>query len=304
MKGVVERAGPAKADAAASSGKAARPPAGEGISGRTRWLGRLGWGRCAALAFVVLCLLVALLVPFLPVAEPTRQNMMETLADVSGEHWLGTDQLGRDLFSRLLWGIRTSMFAALIAVGVAAAVGVPTGLLAGYRRGWIDGITGRIADVVLTVPALILLLTVQAALRTGIEGQMVTLGLIFAPRVYRVIRAETLGLAVSPFVTAGRMSGCSHTRIVWRYLLPGVRDQVAVQLSYLLGLALVVEAGISFLGVGVQPPGASLGTLLTGASSMLASEPRVVLIPAGVITALILCLNVLGDVEDKEKRHD
>ncbi|TDB83599.1 ABC transporter permease, partial [Actinomadura sp. KC216] len=264
---------------------------------------RLGWGRVAALGFVVLCLLVTVLVPFLPVADPARQDVGRTLADISGDHWLGTDQLGRDLFSRLLWGVHTSMLAALTAIGVAAAIGVPTGLLAGYRGGWIDGITGRIADVVLTVPALILLLTVQAALRTGITGQMVTLGVIFAPRIYRVVRAETMRLAVSPFVTAGRMSGCSHTRIVWRYLLPGVRDQVAVQISYLLGLALVVEAGISFLGVGVQPPGASLGTLLTGASAMLASEPRVVLVPAVVITVLILCLNLLGDVEDREERH-
>ncbi|MFI0352617.1 ABC transporter permease [Actinomadura sp. 9N407] len=296
MKGVAERTGPAKEAAPVATGKA----------GRKRWprrLPRLGWGRCTALGFVVLCLLITLLVPFLPVADPTRQDVGRTLAGMSGENWLGTDQLGRDLFSRLLWGIRTSMFAALTAIGVAAAIGVPTGLLAGYRRGWIDGITGRIADVILTVPALILLLTVQAALRTGIQGQMVTLGVIFAPRIYRVIRAETLRLAVSPFVTAGRMSGCSHTRIVWRYLLPGVRDQVAVQISYLLGLALVVEAGISFLGVGVQPPGASLGTLLTGASAMLASDPRVVLVPAGVITALILCLNVLGDADDKEKQH-
>ncbi|TDD40204.1 ABC transporter permease [Actinomadura sp. KC06] len=298
MKGaVVEAAGPAKA-APAKTGRRRRGPR------RPRGLRRLGWGRCAALGFVVLCLLVTVLVPFLPVADPARQDVGRTLADMSGDHWLGTDQLGRDLFSRLLWGVHTSMLAALTAIGVAAAIGVPTGLLAGYRGGWIDGITGRIADVVLTVPALILLLTVQAALRTGITGQMVTLGVIFAPRIYRVVRAETMRLAVSPFVTAGRMSGCSHTRIVWRYLLPGVRDQVAVQISYLLGLALVVEAGISFLGVGVQPPGASLGTLLTGASAMLASEPRVVLVPAVVITLLILCLNLLGDVEDKEERRD
>ncbi|OLT27333.1 hypothetical protein BJF79_01665 [Actinomadura sp. CNU-125] len=280
-----------------------RPAREKAAREKARPVRRLGRGRTVALGFVALCLLIAVLVPVLPVADPTDQDVAETLAGMSGDHWLGTDQLGRDSFSRLLWGIRTSMFAALTAIGVAAVIGVPTGLLAGYRRGWIDAITGRVADAVLTVPALILLLTVQSALRTGIQGQMVTLGVIFAPRIYRVVRAETLRLAVSPFVTSGRMSGCSHTRIVRRYLLPGVRDQVAVQISYLLGLALVVEAGISFLGVGVQPPGASLGTLLTGASAMLAAEPRVVLIPAAVITALILCLNLLGDVEDKETQH-
>lgn len=260
----------------------------------------LGPGALVALGFVLLCATVSLLLPLLPVADPETQDSAAMLADPSAEHWFGGDQLGRDLFSRLLWGLRTSMLAALTAAAVAAAIGVPLGLAAGYYRGWFDAVTARTADTLLTVPALILLLTVQTALQTGIQGQMVALGVIFAPRVYRLVRTETIGLAHKPFLIAGRMSGCSTLRIAWRYLLPGVRDQAAVQVSFLLGLALVVEAGISFLGLGVRPPDASLGTLLTDAGAMLATAPHVVLIPAAVLTALILSFNLIGDAATKE----
>lgn len=263
----------------------------------------LGPGSWVALGFVLLCAAVSLLLPLLPPTDPTAQDTSAILATPSAEHWIGTDQLGRDLFSRLLWGLRTSMSAAFTAVAVATAIGVPLGLAAGYHRGWFDALTARTADTLLTVPALILLLTVQTALQTGIQGQMVALGVIFAPRIYRIVRTETIGLAHKPFMIAGRMSGCSTLRIALRYLLPGVRAQAVVQVSYLLGLALVIEAGISFLGVGVRPPDSSLGTLLTDAGTMLATAPRVVLVPAAVLTALILSLNLLGDTATKETQH-
>ncbi|GAA3724743.1 ABC transporter permease [Spinactinospora alkalitolerans] len=263
-----------------------------------------GLGGLLALGFVGICAVTSVLVPSLPLADPNAQDIGRALVPPSAENRLGTDQLGRDLLSRLLWGTRTSMLAAFTAVAVAAAIGVPLGLVAGYFRGWVDAVTGRVADMFLTVPALILLLMVQTALQTGIQGQMVTLGVILAPRVHRIVRAETVGLAHQPFMVAGRMSGCSHLRIVWRYLLPGVRAQAMVQVSYLLGLSLVIEAGISFLGIGVRPPDASLGTLLTGAAAMLSSEPRVVLIPAAVLTALILSLNLLGDAATKESEYE
>lgn len=275
-------------------------PTGGAEPTRPRRAWRLGWVGWTALVFVSACAVTALMVPFLPLADPASQNLVDGYAPPSAAHWLGTDELGRDLFSRLLWAVRTSLTAALIAVAVGASIGVPLGLLGGYVGGWLDAMLGRLADTLLTVPALILLLTVQSALRTDIEGQMVTLGVIFAPRLYRVVRAATLTLANQPFVIAGRMSGCSHARILWRYLLPGVRVQAAVQVSYLLGLALLLEAGISFLGVGVRPPDASLGTLLAGASTVLAIEPMVVLVPAAVLTALILSMNLLGDLTTRD----
>lgn len=261
-----------------------------------------GIGPLLATAYVVLAGLITVVVPVLPLIDPNDQQLSSSLAPLSTAHWLGTDDLGRDLFSRLLWGVHTSFLAAITAVLVAVVVGLPLGLLAGYARGWADQLLSRCADVVLTVPALILLLAAQTALDTGIQGQMVVLGLIFAPRIIRVVRGETLRLAQSPFVIAGRMSGAGHSRIIRCYLLPGVRAQLAVQVSYLLGLSLVVEAGISFLGIGVKPPDSSLGTLLTGASALLTTDPHVVLVPAVALTLLILSLNLLGDRLTQEKK--
>ncbi len=258
----------------------------------------------SAMVILGLALAITILVPFLPIPDPNAQDLMNTLGPVSADHWLGTDELGRDLFSRLLWGIHTSMIAALIAVTVATLIGLPLGLLAGYRGGWLDQVFGRLADVILIVPALILLLATQTALDLSINGQMVILGVVFAPRLLRVIRTQTIPLARAPYVIAARMSGVGHVRILRRYIMPGVRSQLVVQVSYLLGLALVVEAGISFLGIGVQPPDASLGTLLTGASTLLATVPRVVLIPAVVLTLLILSLNIVGDALNKNKNEE
>lgn len=251
---------------------------------------------------IAIAILVSLALPLLPLPDPIQQDLVKSLAPPSAEHLLGTDQLGRDLLSRLLWGMRASLIAALIAVTVAVVIGVPLGLIAGYAGGLLDQILARIADVVLTLPALILLLTVYTAMGVGINGQMVALGILFAPRIYRVVRAETRNWASLPFITAGRMSGVPHWRILTRYLFPGVRPQVAVQLSYLLGLALVVEAGISFLGVGVRPPHPSLGALLNGASAMLTLDPKLVVLPATLLTILILSLNLLGDRATKEVR--
>ncbi|MFS3130204.1 ABC transporter permease [Nocardioides sp. Bht2] len=276
----------------------ASPPAAAAVPRRfrrERRSGAMSWGARISLLFILICLAVMAGVELLPLQDPAKQDLANTLAPISGDHWIGTDELGRDLFSRLMWGVHTSLLAGLTAVAVAVGVGLPLGLLAGYLGGWIDQLLSRLADVVLTVPALILLLAAQTALDTSIQGQMMVLGGIFAPRVLRVIRAETLSVSTAAFVTAGRMSGASHLRILWRYLLPGVRAQVVVQISYLLGLAMVVEAGISFLGIGVKPPDSSLGTLLIGASAMLSNHPHVVLVPATVLTLLILSLNVFGD---------
>lgn len=238
---------------------------------------------------------LSVLAPVLPLESPNAQDVAASLRGSGAEHWMGTDQYGRDLISRLVWGTRTSLSAALIAVAVATTVGLPLGLLAGYRKGWSDLLLGRLADTMLTVPPLVMLITVQAALKTGIYGQMIVLGLIFAPRILRVVRSATVTVVEAPFVAAGRLSGCSHARILRKYVLPNVREQVIVQVSYLFSIALVVETGISFLGIGVQSPGASLGTLLTGGIGMLASRPAVILIPAAVLVLLILAFNVLGD---------
>ncbi len=249
----------------------------------------------------------AILAPWLPLQDPLEQDLQSILTGPTSENLLGTDQLGRDLLSRTLWGARTTLLAAMVAAGVAGIIGIPAALIAGYRRGWIETALNRSSDVIMTVPALVMLLAVQAALQTGIYGSMVTLGIILAPHLYRVIRSEVLTISNSSFLQSGRLSGCSHRRIILRYVLPNVREQAVVQLSFQFGFGLMVEAGISFLGVGVQPPDPSLGSLLNGTMSLISREPMLVFAPGGVLVLLILAFNLAGDLlrtKSKAKHGD
>lgn len=296
------------AETGAEAGRAAPAPtdAGDARSGRrARMTRRPGKQSFVGGGVLVIALVFALVLaaPLLPLQAPNTQNISASFAGVSAEHWLGTDQYGRDLLSRIVWGTRTSLLAALTAVAVAAVIGVPLGVLGGYWGRGVDWTLGRVADIILTVPALVMLITVQSALQKGIYGQMVVLGFLLAPRIMRVVAAETRTMVSLPYMTAGRLSGCSHFRMLRRYVLPNVREQALVQISYLLGLSLIVETGISFLGIGVTPPGASLGTLLTGGTAMLAAHPLVITGPAVVLIILILLFNTLGDVAVKGEEN-
>lgn len=248
-----------------------------------------------ALLLFAAIVLVSLLSPILGLADPAAQNLLLALHGPSGAHWLGTDQLGRDIMSRLIWGTRTTVLAAALATAIAGAIGVPLGLLAAYRRGVVEAITNRVADAILTLPALVLLLAIQAAIQKGIYVSMAILGVVTAPQIYRVVRSATLAVSRKSYVEAGRLSGASHLSILGRYLLPNVREQIIVQLSYILGFGLMVESGMSFLGVGVQPPNPSLGTMLSDGVAVLGRDANLVLIAGAVLSFLILACNVLGD---------
>ncbi|MDI9894434.1 ABC transporter permease [Rhodococcus sp. IEGM 1381] len=247
-------------------------------------------------AFALLLLLGPLFVP-----DPNAQSLRDSLQGPSLDHLLGTDNLGRDAAARLLEGTRTTTLAALTAVGVAIVIGLPLGLLSGYVRGGVDAVLARVADAVMAVPPLILLLAAIAALGTGVTKAMVILGVILAPRLFRVARGATIGLGNSGFLEVARMSGCSTPRILWRYVLPNVRSQVVVQICLLFSFGVLTEAGISFLGLGVQPPSASLGVLLRTSIEYLRDAPLLVIAPGVVITALILVCNLIGDRYTRSK---
>lgn len=254
---------------------------------------RIRWAR-PGLIGLGLFLLVLFVGPLL-LPDPDTQRLASALEGPSGTHLLGTDNLGRDAAARLVGGTRTTTLAALTAVGVAVGVGLPLGLLAGYRRGWVDVLLARVADALMAVPPLILLLTTIAAIGQGVTKAMVVLGFILAPRMFRVARGATIGLSGSGYLEVGRMSGCSLPRILWRYVLPNVRSQVVVQVCLLFGFAVLIEAGISFLGLGVQPPSSSLGVLLKTSIEYLGKAPLLVIAPGTVITGLILACNLVGD---------
>lgn len=254
------------------------------------------WGAWLLIAFVMLLVFGPALLP-----DPNEQNLRDALQGPSGAHLLGTDNLGRDAAARLLEGTRTTTLAALTAVGVAVLIGLPLGLFAGYIRGAADALLARVADAVMAVPPLILLLTAIAALGTGVTKAMVVLGVILAPRMFRVARGAAIGLGNSGFLEVARMSGCSTPRILWRYVLPNVRSQVVVQICLLFGFGVLTEAGISFLGLGVQPPDSSLGVLLKTSIEYLRDAPLLVIVPGIVITALMLVCNLIGDRYTKSK---
>lgn len=239
--------------------------------------------------------LVALAAPVLPMPDPAAQDLSQALGGPTSVHWLGTDALGRDIFARSVDGARTTFSAAALAVIITVLVGLPFGLLAGYLRGVVDALLSRVADAVMAVPPLILLLAAIAALGPGITRSMVVLGLILAPRLFRVVRAATISLAGSGFLEVGRLSGCPSSRMLLRYVLPNIRAQVVVQVSLLFSYAVLTEASISFLGLGVQAPDASLGVLLKTAIEYLASAPLLTAAPGLLITVFILSCNLLGD---------
>jgi peptide/nickel transport system permease protein len=250
----------------------------------------------ALLSVPVLIAVVALLAPALPLRSPYQVNLSQALSGPSSAHWLGTDEVGRDLLSRLVWGTRTTLLAALTATVVAGCIGVPLGMLSAYRRGFVDGVLNRLADAVLTIPALVLLLAAEAALQSNIYTSMVILGVVTSPQVYRVVRAAALAVSQRAFVQAAKLSGCGQVRILAKYILPNIREQITVQLTYLLGFGMLVESGISFLGVGVKAPNPSLGTLLSEGETLIGRDIWIVLLSGVVLSILILACNFAGDL--------
>ncbi|MBS1677742.1 MAG: ABC transporter permease [Actinobacteria bacterium] len=248
-----------------------------------------------AVGFLVIVFLIVLVAPILPIQDPNHQNLGSSLQGASAGHPLGTDQLGRDSLARLIWGTRTTILSSLLAVVIAVAIGLPTGIVAAYRRGVGDFVLGRMADLLLALPGLVLLLAAQATLAGGVYLSMAIFGVLLAPQLFRVIRSATLATVRAPYVQAGRLSGASHTRIVWRYIVPNVAEQLAVQVSFLFGFALLVETGLSFLGLGVQPPDPSLGTLVAEGTTLMGSNPMTLIVPGTLVTLLIASTNLVGD---------
>src|SRR3546814_114345 len=188
-------------------------------------------------------------------------------------HWLGTDDVGRDIFSRLIFGAPASLFGSLFAVGIAIAIGLPVGLFSGYVGGWIDDVIGRIIDTLLSFPAIVLAIGVTGALGINLVNAMFAIGLVFSPILARLTRAQTLVVKNELYVEAARCAGAGHTRILVRHVIPNIIHPVIVQITLLLAAALLAEASLSFLGLGVQPPAARWGGMLARAYHYMALSP-------------------------------
>lgn len=275
----------------------AAAPARRGLRARSRVLRRLTSNRSAmvALAFVVLLTLVALLSDVLPLAEPDAQVLQNRLRGPSAENLLGTDSFGRDTLSRLVAATQVTMLAAAQALGVAVLLGVPLGLLAGFTGGLTDGVLSRVTDGFLSLPPLILALAIVGVAGPGLTNAMVAIGIVFAPRFYRVARSAAQSVARETYIEAVRADGCPTWRILLRHVLPNASGPLLVQASFAIGFIITAEASLSFLGLGVQLPTASWGSMLRDAFAFVRQDPFPTIPPAVMITVTVYAFSILGD---------
>jgi peptide/nickel transport system permease protein len=251
----------------------------------------------AALAIFVLLMLVVVAIgaPWIAPYRPTAQDVNNMLAAPSASHLLGTDDLGRDIFSRLIYGAPATVYASLLAVSVAVAIGLPVGLMAGFFGGWIDDIISRVIDTFLSFPAIVLAIAVTGALGIGLTNGMIAVGIVMFPALARIVRARTLIVRQELYVDASRCFGAPAWHILWKHVLPNSLQPVIVQVTLLLAAALLAEASLSFLGLGIQPPNPSWGAMLARAYQYMEIAPEQMYAPGLAILVVSLAFNALGE---------
>jgi peptide/nickel transport system permease protein len=227
--------------------------------------------------------------------DANKQVLSDFLQGPSSRHLLGTDKLGRDILSRLIEGCHVSLLASLEASAVAAVAGIPLGLAAGYLGGWLDAVLNRCADALLSIPGLVLAVGVIGVLGAGLSNAMIAVGIILAPAFFRIARATAADLRRETFVTCARSLGCSDTRLLARHLLPNASGPLLVQLSFSASLAIVAEASLSFLGLGVKAPQASLGSMVNDGYQSIQQTTWPIVAPSILIMMLVLALFFVGD---------
>jgi peptide/nickel transport system permease protein len=252
-------------------------------------------GAMVALVVVVLLILIAVLAPWIAPYEPTKTSFTMVRKAPSWAHWFGTDEVGRDILSRIIFGARASLSAGLVSVGIAVGAGVPLGLLAGYAGGWIDAIISRVVDAMLAIPFLILAIALAAFLGPSLTNAMIAIGVTSTPVFIRLTRGQTLGAKVEDYVEAARAVGNPHWRIAFRHVLPNIVPPLLVQASLAIAGAIIAEAALSFLGLGQQPPAPSWGSMLNTAQRFIAQAPWMAFWPGFAIFFAVLSFNLLGD---------
>ncbi|HJN93615.1 MAG TPA: ABC transporter permease [Dehalococcoidia bacterium] len=249
----------------------------------------------ASLAIVLVVLFCGIFAGVASTHDPIATDFASTFSGPSVDHWLGTDNLGRDTYSRIVHGAETALLVGLISVGIGIAVGMPYGMLAGYLGGWKDEGMMRVMDALFAFPAILLALIIIAVLGTGVLNVMIAIGVVFVPGIARLVRGSTLSVKEMEYVTAAESIGASTTRIIFRHVAPNIMAPVIVQSSLLIGAAIIAEAGLSFLGLGTQPPDPSWGAMLGGAQRFLTSEASLAIYPGLAIVLTVLAFNLLGD---------
>ena len=244
---------------------------------------------------VGLLFVVSLLAPLIAPSEPNAINAWQVLSPPSLQHWFGTDELGRDVFSRVLFGARISLKVGFVAIGIAVAIGTLVGLVAGYYSGVVDTLLMRMVDVMLCFPAFFLILAVITFMGPSIWYIMIIIGLTGWMGVARLVRAETLSIREMDYITAARCIGCSDRRIIFRHILPNVMSPILVSATLGIAGAILTESALSCLGIGVQPPTPSWGNILTAGKDYIEFAWWLSLFPGMAILITVLAYNLLGE---------
>ena len=243
------------------------------------------------LAFVLVAVLAPLLAPY----DPMASNFLAVRKPPSAAHWLGTDEVGRDVLSRIIYGTRASVLAGLIPVVVALGISVPLGVISGYAGGWLDAVLMRVTDAMLAVPFLIVAIALAAFLGPNLWNAMLAIGIAALPVFVRLARGAALSVRAEDYIEAARAVGASPLRIAFRHMIPNMLPPLLVQGSVMAATAIIAEASLSFLGLGQQPPAPSWGSMLNAAQRHMVAAPWMAIAPGAVIFTLVIALNLLGD---------
>jgi peptide/nickel transport system permease protein len=238
---------------------------------------------------------MALLAPVLPIADPIGTDWGAIRKPPSAAAWMGTDEIGRDVLSRMVWGARASLLAGVVSVLIAVAIGVPFGLISGYFGGWTDSIISRITDALLAMPFLIMAIALAAFLGPSLTNAMIAIGLSAVPIFIRLTRGQVLAVKTEDYVEGARAIGLGHIPIMTRYILPNVFPPILVQATLTIATAIIAEASLSFLGLGQQPPSPSWGSMLNTAKNFLSQAPWMAIWPGAGIFLVVIGFNLMGD---------
>lgn len=249
----------------------------------------------AGLVFLTVVVLTALFAPLIATHDPSEQDLFARLEPPSRAHWFGTDELGRDVFSRVVYGARYSLFIGVIGSMGGLIVGVSLGLASGFFGGWVDILVMRVIDIMLSFPGVLMAILIVSVLGPGLNNLIIALSIWFTPTIARIMRGAVLVLKGQDFVDAARLQGASHLRIMLRHLLPNATSPIIVYGTLSVATALLVAAGLSFLGLGVQPPTPEWGAMIGTGRQYLRDNPSATMIPGMAIFFTVLSLNFIGD---------
>jgi peptide/nickel transport system permease protein len=258
---------------------------------------KLRANKSALIGATVVALFVglALLAPILPIADPNATDWGAIRKPPSAAAWMGTDEIGRDVLARMIWGAQASLLAGVVSVLIAVAIGVPFGLISGYFGGWTDSIISRITDALLAMPFLIMAIALAAFLGPSLTNAMIAIGLSAVPIFIRLTRGQVLAVKTEDYVEGARAIGLGHIPIMTRYILPNVFPPILVQATLTIATAIIAEASLSFLGLGQQPPAPSWGSMLNTAKNFLSQAPWMAIWPGAGIFLVVMGFNLMGD---------